>query len=153
MKIVAFLQNMWVSPNRVAYVSSFNPVSETRELMIAYALFAGCLTGRRLEQVFGEQLCSDIIWQEANPTIADNPRTYYPPDNKHIAAVLSKHSPDVILCFTRAGEDAIKGLMPYAVMFFPCIHPAARGKDTLDRLRHTARALDTYRNNCKDNHA
>lgn len=108
MKIVAFLQNMWVLPSQVDGVSRWGATSPQRERMIHYALFAGCLTGRRLRQYLGEELCSEIKWQEANPTIADNPRDYFPPDRMHIGRVFMKHQPDLVLCFTKRGEKEVR---------------------------------------------
>ena len=62
-----------------------------RERLIRYLLFAGCITGRRLKQALGEDLCQRIIWQEANPTVADNSKDYFPPSMPHLLAVMAKH--------------------------------------------------------------
>lgn len=134
--IVAFLQNMWVLPRQVATVSRWGALSEERERMIAYALFAGCVTGRRLKQVLGEELCEHITWQEASPVIAANPKDYHAPDTIHIRAVLDKHKPKVVLCFTKAGEPVIRGIVGDEAMFIGCPHPACRQvSSTLDALR------------------
>jgi len=144
MKIVAFLQNMWVKPRQVKTVSKWPPLSEERERMIEYALFAGCLTGRRLKAALGEDVCNLIVWQEANPTIADNPKTYYPPDREHIRAVLEHHKPDMVICFTKAGEAAIREALPPWLKFFPCVHPAARGADTVKQLAELKTGLQDF---------
>jgi hypothetical protein len=133
MTIVAFLQNMWVkNPERTkASIEKYGP--RYRLKVIAYALFAGCLTGRRLKQALGESLCEQIIWEEANPTIAGNPKDYYPPDAEHIKSVLAEHKPDVVICFTKAGEQEIKSLCTCRFISSP--HPAARGADTISKLQ------------------
>lgn len=51
MKTVAFLQNMWVRPHQVAVVAKDGAASDMRERLIRYALFAGCVTGRRLKEL------------------------------------------------------------------------------------------------------
>ena len=141
MKIVAFLQNMWVRPGQVESVSRSAPTSDQRERMIHYALFAGCATGRRLKSTFGDVLCQRIRWQEASPIVAGDPKTYFPPDPAHIGMVLKKHQPKIVLCFTRQGESAIRSMLDGSVLFIPCVHPACRAADTMDRLRRVAGVL------------
>jgi hypothetical protein len=118
--------------------------------MMEYALFAGCLTGRRLKTAFGP-ICENIIWEEASPVVADNPRDYHPPDIDHVRSVLVEHKPDVVLCFTRRGEEVLRvwchmfGLPEYRFLTAP--HPAARGSDTVPELNRMAtdlRALILY---------
>ncbi len=117
--------------------------AEHRLRYIEYALFAGCLTGRRLEAVFSKELCEEIVWEEANPTIAGNPRDYYPPDPEHINAVLDKHKPEAVLTFTRKGQDVIRALCEgrhCVVISGP--HPAARHSGVMDELFGMKRALN-----------
>jgi hypothetical protein len=114
--------------------------------MIHYALFAGCTTGRRLEAALGEDLCSCIRWQEANPFVANNPKDYFPPDPVHIRAVLSKHKPNVVLSFTKAGEAVIRTLLDEGTVFIPCPHPACRRfKLTLIALHGVREAIEALR--------
>ncbi len=61
MKIIAFLQNMWVrDPEKVRRSlereEDLEIRAEHRLRYIEYALFAGCLTGRRLEALRGDCL-------------------------------------------------------------------------------------------------
>ena len=135
MKIVALLQNMWVLPRSLQTVAQHPPVSDQRERLIHYALFAGCLTGRRLKAALGEELCEAIVWQEANPTVATDAKKYFPPDREHLRAVLAKHQPDVVVCFTKAGEATIREVMPPEIKFVPCVHPACRHESTMTKLR------------------
>lgn len=149
MKTVAFLQNMWVKPHQVPKVQRWASTSEEREGMIHYALFAGCKTGRTLKLALGDDLCAQIIWQEASPVIADNPKDYHAPDAKHIWEVLNKHQPDSILCLTRTGQEQIfvacrnwcaaNGRPPMKFVSAP--HPAARGAHVFADLQEAARRL------------
>jgi hypothetical protein len=144
MKTVAFLQNMWVLPRSVKSVVRFGPTTNERERMIAYALFAGCHTGRVLKRAFGEEACNAIIWQEANPTVADNPKTYYPPDQQHIRAVLDKHQPEAVLCLTGRGFQEVYAACQTwrgGVRFVSAPHPAARGANVFADLVEAARRL------------
>lgn len=139
MKIVAFLQNMWVYPRSAPTVERHAPVSEERERMIEYCLFSGCLTGRRLRSALGEDLCDQITWQEANPTVATDPKKYYAPDPNHIRAVLDFHKPDAVICFTRAGEAVLRSLCSCA--FYAAPHPAAQQADVMEKLKAVAEQL------------
>ena len=69
---LAFLQNMWVrDPERVKRdIARYG--EECRLTYIEYCLFAGCLTGRRLRQAFGEDLLDRIVWEESTREIAGN---------------------------------------------------------------------------------
>ncbi len=137
MKIVAFLQNMWVRSDRTkAQVERWDPVSDQRERMIAYALFAGCLTGRRLKQALGTDLCQQIIWQEASPQVTTDPKLYCPPDDQHIKNVLQKHQPTHVVCFTETGYSAIWRMCELRrnIICIRSCHPAARGPLTMAKV-------------------
>jgi hypothetical protein len=137
MKIVAFLQNMWVrNPERVRKMIAEDDTGELRERLIVFALFRGCLTGRRLKNVFGEDLCNEIVWEEASPVIDDNPKRYHVPVPDHIRAVLAKHQPDTVLCFTLAGSKIVGEICAsLKIRFISAPHPAARQPDTIARLK------------------
>jgi hypothetical protein len=146
MKVVAFLQNMWVrDPRHVAKMNGEDPLTELRETLIRYCLFAGCLTGRRLKKAFGEPWCDAIIWQEASPIVDSNPKRYHAPDESHIRAVLTKHEPKIVLCFTKAGEPVVKDVLTKhftITHFIAAVHPAARGKDTEAKLKQASDTLN-----------
>lgn len=143
--IVAFLQNMWLKdPERfkkkLARAEAEYPGSGEvfRMRMIEYALFAGCLTGRRLEAAFGD-LIDDIIWEETTREIADNPKTIFPAQPDHIEEVLRKHQPKVVIAF---GGIAAKAVAPLwnGILIRTC-HPAARQPDTVAKLKAAAECL------------
>lgn len=66
-KTLAFLQNMWVkNPDRVKAMVQ-REGEEFRRRFMEYALFRGCLTGRRIKAAFGE-LCDEITSQRTLTT-------------------------------------------------------------------------------------
>lgn len=144
MKVVAFLQNMWVrNPAKIQRMFDSDPTGELRLRLIEYALFAGCLTGRRLKKGLGEDWCDAIIWEEASPVIDNDYKRYHPPEEAHITAVLAKHQPDLVLCFTKRGEPTVKKLCKCPVIGMP--HPAARGKAPILALEATRKQLEFER--------
>lgn len=133
MKIVAFLQNQWFKdPEGVARMFAENP--KRRERYISAFLFMGCLTGRRLQQVFGEELCDQIVWEEISPEIGGHASSKFPADPAHIERVLRKHAPDVVLAFGKlAGDGLLSTLsnprlreLPHGFKILYGPHPAAR---------------------------
>lgn len=143
MKIVAFLQNMWVKNSRTVWnVMKHDATSDVREKMIAYALFAGCLTGRRLRDYLGVKLCEEIVWQEASTAVSTDPKLYFPPEPVHIRAVLNKHKPNVVLCFTKAGEGIIRTMLDDGMTFIPCVHPACRANNVFEKLTGVRKAIE-----------
>ena len=103
MKILAFMQNMWVrDPQRIKDSIAKMPVhqrAEHRLRLIEYCLFAGCKSGRVLKKVFGP-LCGEIIWEEASPEIAGDSKTICLPCPIHGWIVCAPHpaarQPDTI---------------------------------------------------------
>jgi len=138
-KVLAFLQNMWVIDPKRIEASITRHGEAYRRRLIAYALFAGCLTGRRLRMAFGRDTCQRIIWEEASREIAGNAREVCKPDHAHIAAVLERERPDVVLAFGQVAGAAVAGLWHGRLICAP--HPAARQAGTLDRLREAAADL------------
>lgn len=136
MTILVFLQNVWLkNPDKWKDLLD----GDRRTDMIAHLLFAyGCVTGRRIKSCFGD-LVDHMIIEEASREIADNPRTICAPDTEHISACLAKHRPTVVLTFGKVASDAVRPL--WAGNIIECPHPAARQKDTLDRLRSAAYQL------------
>ena len=140
MKIVAFLQNMWVRDPERLKLAIERDGEELRIRMIEYALFAGCITGRRLKSAFGE-LCEEIVWEETTREIAGNPKTIFPAQPEHIKAVLEKYKPDVVLTFGKIAANSVRPLWGGQILCIP--HPAARQPETIQRLADAARELKT----------
>jgi len=142
MKILAILQNQWFkNPAKAREIYARNP--ELRNQLIKRFLFAGCLTGRRLSEAFGD-LCDLIIWEEASPEVGGFSASKFAPDPDHIKAAIEKHQPDVVLCLGKIASDAVRSVCcdtdvrHPAVMFAP--HPAARS-DPMPALREIANTL------------
>lgn len=131
---VAFMQNMWVrDPARVERcIAQFG--ESYRRRLIHYALFAGCLSGQRLKATFGEDLCKKIIWEESSRVVSGHASAAPPADLVHIATVLERFNPAVVLCFGRIACDAVPPLFT-GDHLIRAPHPAARQPDVVMKLR------------------
>lgn len=137
---VAFMQNMWVTdPVRVERcIAQFG--ESYRRRLIHYALFAGCLSGQRLKATFGEDLCKKIIWEESSRVITGQASAAPPADPVHIATVLERFNPAVVLCFGRIACEAVPPLyIGGRLILAP--HPAARQVATVMKLRDAGAEL------------
>jgi hypothetical protein len=152
MKIVAFMQNMWLKDPesfRRSYerqhALSVAAAENYRSRIIRYALFAGCISGRRLKVAFGDELCDRIIWDETTREVADNPRTILPVDLNHISDRIQDTHAEVIITFGAIARDAVDQIkLPFhrgAGTIINCVHPAARGPDTMLKLHCAANDL------------
>lgn len=146
MKILAILQNQWFKdPEKVKQIYARNP--EHRNELIKRFLFMGCLSGRRLQQAFGD-LCNTIIWEEASSEIGGFSASAFPADVEHIKNAIYQHNPDVLIAFGKIASDgAFKALTGLGfpdgkrdIRFVTAPHPAAR-KDPMPRLREIASLL------------
>lgn len=139
--IVAFLQNMWVrDPAAVHRGIAKYGERYWRKVMI-YALFAGCLTGRRLKTALGDEMCKRIHWEEVSREISDKPSFVPTPDPEHIRNVLFNENPTIVLCFGKIAAEAVTNeITRGTVIVAP--HPAARQPDTEARLRHCSNELN-----------
>jgi hypothetical protein len=152
MKIVAFLQNQWFrDPERIKRIIERTTEREAtegqkdaqavREYYISSFLFMGCVTGRRLKQCLGEELCDDIVWEEISKEVGGQSSAVFPADLKHMRFVIDRHRPDVVLAFGKAATDALKEIRPACdVISGP--HPAARFNDILQRLYQMKREVE-----------
>lgn len=130
MKILAFLQNMWVNdPERVKKMIAESEHSERlRRHFIARALFAGCKTGRQLRKELGD-LCDTIVWEEASREILGDPKIVPPANLDHMLKVVTEEKPKLVITF---GNVAIEGYMAIQRWVRPVPHwissphPAAR---------------------------
>jgi len=150
LRVMAFLQNMWVRDPAKVKASIALYGEEHRRRLIAYALFAGCLTGRRLQAAFGAETCRRIIWEEASREVAGNARDFCEPDPDHIRRVLSEHKPAIVLTFGSAAGDAVAPL--WRGPLIRCIHPAARQANTVDRLIEAGAKLAALEAACCPQH-
>lgn len=148
MKIVAFLQNQWFKdPERMKTIIARTVESEkarggkdeaeVRDFYISTFLFWGCVTGRRLRDVFGEKLCEKIIWQEQSPQIGGKASAAFPADIGHIRESLTRHDPTLVLALGKLASTALRSIaadgVPWTLLTGP--HPAARHATVMDELR------------------
>lgn len=135
MTIVAFLQNQWVrDPVRVKAMIEKHG-ERYRQKFICFALFAGCLTGRRIRKAFGEEVVTSITWEETSKEIGDKASAFFPPDFDHINKVLIDTQPDIVIAFGSSATKALQKVWKGKLISGP--HPAARGshiKAELDRM-------------------
>jgi hypothetical protein len=150
MKIVAFLQNLWVkNPARVEKL--FADFPDRRESILAQLLFSGGKTGKVLRKKFGVDLCNEIIWEESTTVIAATSDGIFPPDHSHIKSVLMKHRPEIVLGFGKIASKAVlrvlheiyfgEGDARFKVQFMAGPHPAAIGKKHSEALDHMVKSL------------
>ena len=147
--VVAFLQNMWFKePERAKKIlDKYVKNGDGREMFIRDMLFMKCLTGRRLMQAFGEDRCMEIIWEEASQEIGGHSSSKFAYDPLHMAEVIRKHKPDVILCFgvvAREGllraREKLGNLRHCPIICGP--HPASRSATIAKDLANVAKCLD-----------
>lgn len=149
MKILAFLQNMWVrDPDGVKAMLGRNQDPARRERvhrrLIHYALFAGCLTGRRLKAAFGEECCSRIVWEEASREIGGYGSSFFPPDIEHMKVRIAEEKPSVVILFGAANHKTHRLLAKDGdgILYLKAPHPAARGPEVPQALKAIALRLD-----------
>ena len=137
--ILAFLQNLWVKDPRYTY-DFFKKYPNSRNNIIKSLLFMGCLTGRRIKKAFGWELADRIIYDECTKEIANNPKTICNPDLEHIKETLNKFKPDRVITFGAIAYKAVSKVFPKDKIF-KSPHPAARQKNTMDKLKSIAKEL------------
>lgn len=145
MTIIAFLQNQWFrDPERARCIylrSQVETVGEWRDRcarMNARYLFGGCLTGRRLRDAFGDDLCDRITWENVSPRIGGKAFECFGVDQAHVDACMDHFKPDVVLRFGKVAQGANAC---NAAFIIDAPHPAARHAGVMDELRASAEAL------------
>lgn len=142
--IVAFLQNQWFrDPERMKAMRQRPPWSERpRHEWNATWLFFGCLTGRRLQAAFGEELCDRILWEEVSPEIGGKSSSAFPADKQYITTILDEHRPAVVLAFGKIAGDALSSMLQPDWTLIRGPHPAARHPTVVAELRAMRLALN-----------
>lgn len=148
--VLALMQNQWFKdPERIRKLYERSP--SPRHLLIQRFLFAGCLSGKRLQTAFGTDLCRRIIWEEASPEIGGHSSSRFKPDAEHIANALRKHRPNVVVLFGAVARQGFaqadlnlrfageKDICPRRIV--KTCHPAARGTETFRELDRAANEL------------
>lgn len=149
MKTLAFLQNMWVKdPERVKAMVQRNG-EEFRRQFMEFALFRGCLTGRRIKAAFGG-LCDDIIWEETTREIAGDPKTIFPADIDHMIDSIRTHQPEIVVTFGLIAWNAVCAVQEKSqclarAHFVRAMHPTARHPNIIQNLNEAAAQLRRLR--------
>lgn len=148
---LCFLQNQWFKdPERVERFMKNHPASRRRH--IATMLFAGCLTGRNLEQCWGSVWCRHVIWEEASPLIAGISSGAFPANPIHMRAVIEEVKPDLIITLGVVATNGMSPLLSDRVKLgwkkhLSGPHPAARNRgETVLELNSIRREMDVYYN-------
>lgn len=148
--ILAFMQNMWLK-NPSTFWERYNRlvISEGREkadswrlCFIETALFFRCITGKRLQATFGEDLIEQIVWEESTRSIGSTAKKSFPADLTHMRQAIAHHQPKIIVTFGKVAGDALGAVWHGASE--RCVHPAARGAHVIEELTQTARRLRDY---------
>jgi hypothetical protein len=130
---------MWVKdPARLQAAINWRLGSKGWNWWCKTLLFQGCITGRRITQVFGQSLIDKMIFDECTKEIADNPRTICKPDYTHICGTLLKFNPSVVITFGKIAEEAVKVVCQasefHKIKLIHCVHPACRKSNTLHQM-------------------
>ncbi len=112
---------------------------EYRRRIMECALFAGCLTGRRILQAFDDACLGEIRWEESTREICGDPKTVPAPDPEHIRSALQEQRPAVVLTFGTVAGDAVAAIWTGLLIRAP--HPAARQATVPDELLRVAEQL------------
>lgn len=150
--ILAFMENMWLQPKskdsfdrsyfRIKNEHGAIAAEEYRLKIIEYALFAGCVTGKRLKAAFGPKLIELIVWEESTRHIGTYPKQKFSADLTHMRKAIAHHRPRIIVTFGNTAGDALAAVWHGASE--RCIHPAARGSHIISELNQTGRRLADY---------
>lgn len=118
------MQNMWVrDPHRLRNAIERNGEAYRRRV-IHYALFAGCLSGRRIKAAFGDM--TDIIkWDEVSREISGHASFKPTPDIEHVKDTIAEYKPQIILAFGAMAREAVI-LTGWKGTLISLPHPAAR---------------------------
>lgn len=142
MIIVAILQNQWFRNAEAARRMYARIEFERRPQYVERFLFAGCQTGRRLRQAFGEARCGEILWEEASTQIGDVAGAVFPADLDHLRRVIVTHQPSLVLAFGTVASVGCESLAPdFGWKLITGPHPASRAANTRHRLGEMAAAL------------
>lgn len=148
-RVLAFLQNQWFrNPDRVKAILEHGErlyPGRYRRRFIASMLFAsGNRTGNILRRTFGNEWLEGIEWEEASTAIGGNAASVFPADLAHMAGVIDKVRPLVVIGFGKIACDALHKWAGVPWLLIEAPHPCARGTDTLEKLDLARQALEDF---------
>ena len=132
MKVLCILQNQWAKdPDRVLALHAKHP--GRRNEIISRLLFQGCLTGSRIEAVFGDMMKEHaFIFDEASTVVTPSSGGNPPYNANHVRDTIHRVRPDVVIAFGSSPRRAIDDIrkakrnparLPPVV---ECVHPAVQ---------------------------
>jgi hypothetical protein len=141
---MVILQNQWFKdPARMRGILEKH-YSGRRNEFIRTFLFWSCRTGKNLKAAFGEELCDQIIWEEASPEIGGAASSAFPADPMHINNAICKHCPDIVVALGKIASEGVKRAFASFELNPRLIigpHPTARHATVMDELREVGRTL------------
>lgn len=147
MKVIAFMQNIWLKP---ASVPRYEPMlaGPQREEIIRRLLFYSCRTGKRLTAAgFDPEL---VCWEESTRKIGTKSGAVFPPDPDHMVEVIDRHRPSLILTFGIVAAGGLELARPklkghgHHIDIVAGPHPSARGAHVAPKLAQMAAATKLH---------
>lgn len=147
MKILCILQNQWAKdPDRVLALHAEHP--GRRNEIITRLLFAGCLTGHRIEMVFGDMMKQHaFIFDEASTVVTSSAKGNPPYNANHVRETIRRVQPDAVITFgsssRRAVEDVRKAKRDKVDLppVIECVHPAIQKPTWMRQMLDAKAAL------------
>lgn len=143
-RTLSILQNMWFKdPERMKtiYAKYLEREDEGRNRFIRDFLFFGCLTGKRIDKVFGEDFRWQTYWEEASPELGGKSGSSFGYDKDHIRNAIKVYRPKIILAFGKIASsglyEVLKGIdygHNYEIVYGP--HPTSRSPGIIKQLEH-----------------
>lgn len=163
LKVVCVLQNQWFyDPPRIKRMLAY-PTQDKQKLrrrLLAYALFAGCKSGRMLRQHLGDKWCDRALWENASDEIGDCASSCFPADPRHLLTVVRTEKPHVVIGFGKVACDAFHNGQDYErgqrdviewggheFHFISASHPTARHEGIGEEFCRLRKLLDTFETN------
>lgn len=129
--ILAFLQNAWHPPGTLSRIIS----RYAADPRFRRRLLRSGMSGRRLAVAFGDELFSQIIWDNASLETTDHASGLKKHSLCHMIASIQAHSPELVLAFGREaqmGMEEIRFMKRYQGALLFCHHPNARHRTQED---------------------
>ncbi len=121
--ITAFMQNPWFPLGTdLKHIEMYTTNQEFHRRILARSM-----SGGRLVQAFGPELFNKIWWDNVAPVAADHSSGVTEVDNNHVAVIVEKTKPDLIITFGVIAMGAIhRCLYADGIQKMNCHHPNAR---------------------------
>lgn len=120
MRIVGFLQNPGFDVNtKPEIIARYGLDDLYRKTVLAHTM-----SGKKLIRTLGFKLYYGITWDNACPLCNHHPSYRKTADVSHMQSVLTKHGPELVLCYGNTARNAINDVWSGPLICAP--HPNAR---------------------------